>query len=73
MVNTSSKRKITIYMKVTADEYELPLDFSESYQELAKRNNMKPLNLLSQISKANKGLVKHPGKNNGFKFIKLVI
>ena len=64
-------KKEVMYMKVSADEYELPIDFEMDYKVLAAKNNMKPSTLLSDISKATK--IKNPGKKLGHKFIRILL
>lgn len=59
--------KEKLYMVVTSDKYELPIDFSTSVGELAKKYNVTCNSIYSCVSK------KRNGKNNGFKFIKVYI
>lgn len=54
-----------MYMAVTADKYELPIDFAHTAEELAERFGIKKNSLLSDVAK------KRSGKKRGYKFIKV--
>ena len=51
--------KRTVYMKVTDDEYELPVAVANSVEELARILNVKPDTISGCISRYNRGLANH--------------
>ena len=56
---------MNLYMAVTADEYELPIDFAYTAEELAERFGIKKTTILSELSR------RSSGRNRGYKFIKV--
>lgn len=58
---------MSIYMAVTADEYELPIDFSSNLKKLAERTGVSASSISSCIYK------NRSGKNRGFKFVKVEV
>lgn len=58
---------MSIYMAVTADEYELPIDFSSNLKKLAERTGVSASNISCCISR------KCNGKVRGFKFVKVEV
>lgn len=57
----------TIYMAVTPDKYELPIDFAESAGELAEKIGTTKNNIQSSISK------NLPGSFTGYRFVRVNI
>ena len=56
-----------IYMAVTPDELEIPLDFAETTKELASRWNITNSSLKASISKG------QSGEQRGVKFVRVAI
>lgn len=44
-----------MYIKITSDEYELPIDFDVDPHELAERNGIKYCALMKAVSRSNHG------------------
>lgn len=59
--------KERVYMLVTQDKYELPMDFSTSIGELAEKYNTTKSYIYNCTSK------KRSGKKNGLRFVKVTI
>jgi len=57
-----------LYMAVTADKYELPLDFDESPTQLAKRFGVSINYIYVQIYNRKKRSTKHKTKKGAFRF-----
>ena len=58
------KRKY-IYLAVTADEYEFPIELAETAEEMAKKFGIKKGSVLSEISR------NRSGTNWGYKFVRV--
>lgn len=72
-VASSKRKRKKIYMCVTPDALELPVDLDTDYRKLAERHHIKPDTLLSLITKTEKGKIKDAGHNKGLRFVRVVV
>lgn len=57
---------MTLYMAVTADEYELPLIVERYPDILCKKLGIKKISLFIEMARQNAGNFERNGRNNGY-------
>lgn len=64
---------MTLYMAVTADEYELPLLVEEQMYVFAKKLGIRQDTLSKELSLIKYGRYKNSGKNRGYRLRKVEV
>lgn len=64
---------MTLYMAVTADEYELPLLVEENLGEFAQKLGKRKRTVIDELNRIKRGKGHYNGSNCGYRMVKVVV